>query len=314
MEVYVVAGGDGAGKTATSLDLTVALREAGHYAAVLDADLGGNVASLLDVGFEATLGEAVAGDVGVRAATVEAELSADGLPEEDLEAYREALAVDRTQFRAGADEPEPEVTAEDEPDTDTVPVVGGWRDRSEHRSADPEALSYVLGDLAMAYDVLVVDAGNGPAAESPLLDAADGVLAVTTPGPETCDAAEADATACADAGAKVIGVVINRAGETTSVSELTDRVGAKAFGVVPEDARTAALEPVVFSVPGSPAAEAYGRLADALLDWDGTSGLLGPTPANQREGPAGSDVATDGDGSERDEDDSGGFLSRLLGG
>jgi len=310
----VVAGGGGSGRTATALNLTVALRGASRYAAVLDADLSGNVASLLDVTFDTTMGDAVAGDASVRAATVECGLSADDLPADDLADYREALAVDRTGFRTGAVEESDPVTAEDEPDTDTVPVVGGWRDRSEHRSADPEALSYVLGDLAMAYDVLVVDAGNGPAAESPLLDAADGVLAVTTPDPETCDAAEADATACADAGAKVIGVVINRAGETTSVSELTDRVGAKAFGVVPEDARTAALEPVVFSVPGSPAAEAYGRLAEALLDWDGTSGLLGPTPANQREGPAGSDVATDGDGSERDEDDSGGFLSRLLGG
>jgi hypothetical protein len=96
---------------------------------------------------------------------------------------------------------------------------------------------------------------------------------------------------------------------------MTDRVGAKAFGVIPADARTPAIEPVAFSVPGSPAAGAYGRLADALLDWDGTSGLLGPTPANQRDGPAGSDVATDGDGSEREEDagDSGGFFSRLLG-
>ncbi|MEF8842580.1 MAG: hypothetical protein V5A62_13295 [Haloarculaceae archaeon] len=313
MDVYVVAGGDGAGKTATALNLTVALREAGHYAAVLDVDLGGNVASLLGVEFEATLGDAVAGDAGIRAATVERELSVDALPESDLADYRKALAVDRTQFRAGAEEEGEPVTAEDEPDTDTVPVIGGWHDRTEYLSTDPEALSYALGDLAMAYEVLVVDAGNGPAAESPILDETEGVLAVTTPDPAKCDVAKEDATACARDGAQVVGAVINRAGETTSVSELTDRVGAKAFGVVPEDARTTALEPVAFSVPGSPAASAYGRLAEALLDWDGTSGLLGPTPANRRDGPAGSDVVTDGDGSGREED-SGGFLSRLLGG
>ena len=313
MDLYAVAGGDGAGKTATALNLTVALREAGQYAAVLDADLEGNVASLLGVEFEATLGDAVAGDAGVRAAMVERELSADALPEGDLADYREALAVDRTGFRTGA-EAEGTATAEDEPDTDMVPVVGGWRDRADHLSTDPEALSYALGDLAMAYDVLVVDTGNGPAAESPIVDGADGVLAVTTPDPATCDAAEADATDCARAGAQVLGAVINRAGETTRVSELTDTVGAKAFGVVPEDARTAALEPVAFSVPGSPAASAYGRLAESLLDWDGTSGLLGPTPANQRDGPAGSDVATDGDGSEPDDEGSSGFFSRLLGG
>jgi len=313
MEVYVVAGGGGAGKTATALNLTVALREAGHYAAVLDADLGGNVASLLGIEFGATLGDAVAGDASVREATVERELSAEGLPEGDLADYREALAADRTQFRAGAEARGGTVTAEAEPDIGMVPVVGGWRDREDHLSADPEALSYALGDLAMAYDVLVVDAGNGPAAESPITDGVDGVLAVTTPDPATCEAAEADATNCARGGTQVVGVVINGADETTSVSELTDLVGAKAFGVVPEDARTPAIEPVAYSVPGSPAASAYDRLAASLLDWDGTSGLLGPTPANRRDGPAGSDVATDGDGSEPDEDGSGGFLSRLLG-
>jgi hypothetical protein len=48
MDVYAVAGGDGAGKTATASNLAVALRETGSYAAVLDADLSGNVASMLD--------------------------------------------------------------------------------------------------------------------------------------------------------------------------------------------------------------------------------------------------------------------------
>lgn len=305
-----MAGGDGAGKTATALNLTVALREAGHYAAVLDADLEGNVASLLGVEFEATMADAVSGEAGVGAAIVERELSADALPEADLEAYREALAVDRTTFRAGADERPP--PAEDEPDTDTVPVVGGWEDRTAHVSTDPEALSDVLGDLTMAYDTLVVDTGDGPGAASPFVGAADGVLAVTTPDPVTCEATRTTATACAEAGTRVVGAVVNRAAETTSITDLTDQVGARAFGVVPEDARTSTLEPVAFSVPGSPAANAYGRLATALHEWDGTSGLLGPTPANRRAGPAGSDVATDGDGTER-EKESGGFLSRLFG-
>ena len=310
-----MAGGGGAGRTATALNLTVALRESGQYAAVLDADLSGNVASLLGVEFDTTLGDAVGGDVGVRGAMVERELSTADLPESDLSDYRKALAADRTQFRAG-DEPEKEpVTAEDEPDVGMVPIVGGWHDREDHLATDPEALSFALGDLAMAYDVLVVDAGNGPAAESPVTDGADGVLAVTTPDPAKCEAAKEDATDCARAGTQVVGAVINRAGETTSVSELTDLVGAKAFGVVPEDARTAALEPVAYSLPGSPAASSYGRLAEALLGWDGTSGLLGPTPANQRDGPAGSDVATDGNGSEPDDEEgSRGFFSRLLGG
>lgn len=55
-----------------------------------------------------------------------------------------------------------------------------------------------------------------------------------------------------------------------------------------------------------------GEVLD-LLGWDGASGLPGPTPANRRDGPAGPDVATDGDGSGPEDEDSDGFLSGLLG-
>lgn len=308
MEVYAIAGGDGAGKTTTALNLTVALREAGVHAAVLDADLGGNVASVLGVEFDATLADAAAGESNVGAAVVEHHLERASLRESDLAAYRASLEADRTQFRAG--ESRPTETAPDEPDVDTVPVVAGFEDRATHTGADPVAIEDALTDLVMAYEVLVVDTGNGPVSESPVVSLVGGVLTVTTPDPMKGDAALREGRACADAGTRVVGTVANRAGETTSITRLTDDAGTRAVGVIPEDARSPSLEPVTFAVPESPAAAAYGRLAEKLLGWDGASGLLGPTPAASGDRPSGTDIAADGDGTD---EDGGGFLSRFLG-
>jgi MinD-like ATPase involved in chromosome partitioning or flagellar assembly len=312
MDVYVVAGGDGAGKTTTALNLTVALREAGAYAAALDADLGGNIASLLDLDFERTLADVVEDTASIREAVTEHDLAADGRRESDMRAYWADIGADRTQFRAGDSSGRPEVP-DDEPDVDVVPVIGGFDDRETHTNTDPRALADGLMDLVMAYDVVVVDAGNGQPSASPAVAVADGVLTVTTPDPAKSDAAQREGRACYQAGTKVVGLVANRAGENTSVTRVTDEAGTRAIGVVPEDARTPSLEPIAFTTAGSPAADAYGRLAESVLDWDGTSGLLGPTPASSGTGPNGTDMDTDGDGSEETDDGSGGFLSRFLG-
>jgi len=310
MDVFAVAGGDGAGKTTTALNLAVALRDAGSYAAILDADLSGNVSSALDVSYAATLEAVVDGDARARDAVADVELSTDSLPESDLAAYNKALAADRTQFRAGAAQEEPS-TDEDEPDIDTLPVVAGFENRADHTGTDPETLADVLENFVMAYDVLVVDTGNGPASQSPTIDIADGTITVATPDPAKMEAAREDVRACTSAGTKLMGCVVNRAGEKTSISEVTDSVGAEAFGVIPEDARTAALEPVFFSVPGSPAANAYGRLADKALSWDGASALVGQTSADGGDDPDPTSGRDESDGT--DDDDSGGFLSGLLG-
>jgi MinD-like ATPase involved in chromosome partitioning or flagellar assembly len=317
MDVYAVTGGDGSGKTATALNLTVALRAAGAHAAVLDADLGGNVSSLLDVKAEATLAAVLDGEAGLREALDVRPLSAEGLPECDLVGYRRALAADRTGFRAGGEGAFDDADEED-PDVDSLPVVVGFESRDVHVGTNPDRLGDVLSGLEMAYEALIVDAGNGPLAESPLCALADGALVVTTTDPAKSAAAKRAGAACTERGCRVVGAVVNRAGETTNVTTVTEAAGTRAVGVVPEDARTAALEPVAFTFPGAPAGVAYGRLADAMLGWDGSSGGLGPTPTGSAgDASDGTDVAVDGEGEgERgsDEEREGGFLSRLFGG
>jgi MinD-like ATPase involved in chromosome partitioning or flagellar assembly len=326
MDVYAVAGESGVGTTTTALNLAVALRGAGAYAAVLDADLDGNVCSALGIDPEATLGEVLAGEADVADAVVEHPLSTENVPESDLASFWAAVGNGQTGFRAGGSADRPGSDAE-EFDVDTVPVVAGFRTRTDHTGTDADALSEALSGLTMAYDVLVVDTGNGRSTDSPTVDVADGAITVTTPDPTNPEAARSIARTLAGDGTPVLGVVANRAGENTSIDELTDTAGTTALGVVPEDARGPAVEPVAFTTAGSPSAGAYERLATSVLGWDGSSGYDGSPPDD-------AGVAADGEGGDgptthwrgrpvgggeetdtsSDDEDSDGFLSGLFGG
>lgn len=266
MDIYAVAGADGAGKTATALNVAVAIRAGGRYAAVLDADVSGNVAVRLGIEPDHTLDDVFAGDATIRAATTEYELSPEEVDEERLLAYREALAEDRTAFRSG----EAELRGVEEtafPDIDSVPVIAGWPSDRRIAATDPEELEDVLEELVMAYDAIVIDTGGESVAATAPVAVADGVAVVTTPDESHVATANGTAIECQRNGASLVGTVVNRADEQTSVTDLTDEVGVEAVGVVPADGRAPELEPVRYSVPDAPAANAYDRLADSLEEW-----------------------------------------------
>ncbi|WP_254821822.1 MinD/ParA family ATP-binding protein [Haloglomus halophilum] len=266
MDIYAVAGADGAGKTATALNVAVAFRAGGQYAAVLDADLRGNVASRLGIEPEHTLDDVFDGDATIREATTEYELSAETVPEADLLAYREALADDRTAFRAG-DEEFAGVDETEFPDIDTVPVIAGWPSDRRVAATDPDELEDVLQELVMAYDAVIIDTGGESVAATAPVTVADGVAVVTSTDESHIQTSNATAIECQRNGASLVGTVVNRADEQTTVTAVTDEVGVEAVGVIPEDSRTADLEPVRYSVPDAPAAKAYDRLADGLEEW-----------------------------------------------
>lgn len=297
MNVYAVAGGEGVGSTATACNLVVTLRAAGRHAAVLDA--GGDVAATLGfdhgTALEAVLGE----EAAVRGAITEHPLSTEAVPEADLEAYYEAAARDPTAFRAG--DVTPDVPDDEEmPDTDTLPVVAGWGSADALAATDPDAANALLDDLALAYEVLVVDAG---ADRIPAVALADGVAVVTTPADAAIGDAQSVIERCDGNGIPVAGAVVNRADDRVSVSALADPLGLEVLGVIPDDERTASVEPVAFTAPDAPAAAAYERLADSLQGWS--------PPAEDAA------VVTDGEGDDADRgshgegDDGGGFLSRI---
>jgi MinD-like ATPase involved in chromosome partitioning or flagellar assembly len=315
MDIYAVAGGDGAGKTTTALNAAVAFRAAGRYAAVLDADASGNVTGLLDLDPEHTLEDVIEGGASVREATIEHELAPATVPEAELVAYREAMADDRRAFRSG--ETSAAGVAETEfPDVTEIPVIPGWPSERRLASASAAALEDVLQELVMAYDAIVVDTGGESIAATAPVAVADGVAIVTTPDETHVQTATQTARECQRNGAPLVGTVVNRAGDEVSVGGLTDQVGMEAVGVIPADARTPGLEPVRYGVPDSPTAAAYDRLADNLADWHRTveeeaSSVTdggGPDPDSGR--PPTTDEAPEPDESD-DEDDGGGFMSGL---
>jgi septum site-determining protein MinD len=293
MHVLGVVGADGSGTTATAVDLAAGLRREGHHAAVLD--LTGDVVSLFEVEAAATLADALRGDatVGSATATVALPHGTRETVEAAVDAYAEALGHDETAFRAG------DVTVDPgEPEPGELPVVVGG-DRAALSDVDADALAAVRADLAFGFDYLVADAGSlGPA----LARFPDGIVAVTDTRESSLATAEEGITACGDAGLPVVGAVVNRATDQTDVSGIGDRLGAPILAVIPEDDRTPEIEPITYTAPETPAALAYGRLVDKVVDW-----------AAADRADDGQPVVTDGQGDEADDDenDGGGLLGRL---
>lgn len=279
METLGVVGAAGTGTTTTAVDLAAALRREGHHAAVLD--LTGDVADWFDVSTPATLAAVLAGEDGVRDAT-----ETVALPHGDVEAaladYAAALGRDETSFRAGGNTAEPGAV---EPG-DLPVLVGG--DRSGHGDADEAAVAALRGDLGFAYDYVVADAGTFGAASARLLD---GVVVVTDPSEGAITAGRSGIEACRAEGLSVVGAVLNQAPERADVADVRDELGVDVLAAVPADAREPAIEPIAFTAPESPAAQAYGRLADAVAGRD--DGSTGST----RPGEAPSTDARDEDGS-----------------
>lgn len=299
MHVHGVVGAAGVGTTTTAVNLAAALRRAGHHAAALD--LTGDVTALFAVAADGSLAAALSGGASVRNATVDAAFPSEVT--DDLEAYYASLGREEPAFRAGADELEP---APGEPSPGELPVIVGG-DREAFGEADEAALSDVRADLAFAYEHVIADARTlGPAVATMV----DDVVAVTDTREESIATAQRGIAACADGETTVLGSVVNRAGERTDVTTLSDRLGTDVLAVVPADERTPAVEPVAYTAPDAPAAAAYDRLARKVAAWDGTPGLVdgGPDVAVVADGDG------DGNGDDGDDRDDGtgrGLLGRL---
>lgn len=234
--VYALASGKGGvGKTTSTVNLGAALRAAGYDTVLLDADLAmANLGTALGVEGDPTLHDVLAGDADLREALVW--LS------------------------------NPEADEMDEASDGNLVVVPGSRSLDAFVTADPGRLRRAIRSLAAAADFVICDTGAGLSHENAVpLGVADGVVLVTTPDPVAVDDTRKTATFAERAGGSVVGAVLTRAGEETDVSAVTSQLGVEMLAVVPET-DAAGDEPLVETAPESYAAEAYGRLADALVE------------------------------------------------
>jgi septum site-determining protein MinD len=219
------------------------------------------------------------------------------------------LETDPTLHDVLADEADVESTVVTE--GDAFDVVPGGRDLAAYADADPGRLPEVLAALAERYEYVVVDAGAGLGyADVVPVDAADGVLLVTTPS----DAAIGDTAKLAEfsalVDARIRGVVVTRADGGIDAESIAAEVGADLLGVVPEDpavpGSTEAGVPLEQHAPDSPAAAAYRRLADVVTRRsvvpDADEAVDDPTDTHDESGEA---TETADESGEAVEDDAG---------
>lgn len=308
--VYAIAGGKGGvGKTTVAANLAVAISELGiGSVAVVDVDLG--MANLAQFFGETPSGPTLNDVLAQEAAVEEAlyELS------EDLTLLPGASALD------------------------------------SYVETDTDHLKTVVARLRERFDFVLLDLGAGISYETVLpLEIVDAVILVTAPDQAAIDNTRTTAAIVSRAGSTPGGVVVNqhRPGESTPPASVAAELNLQLLGSVPEDdAVRDALEagqPVFLSAPDSPAANAFGDLAGAVVPNSLVDEIEQAEADRSRDADAAPAVAAAGDGSfetvleldgdeaeqeppspstpeapptdgtaEEKQDDSGGFLSWLL--
>ncbi|WP_253736250.1 MinD/ParA family ATP-binding protein [Halohasta salina] len=243
--VLAVAGAKGGvGKTTTAVNLGVALADAGETVAIVEMDLAmANIVDFLQFEPERTLHDVLAGTVTTTKA---------------LYAIEERLHV----LPAGTE-------------------------LADFNAINVAALAPVVRSLRPAYDWIILDTAAGVSPETIYpLRLADEVLIVSTPRVASIRDAKKTIELAERVNGTVGGVVFVRAGtgQAPPPERLSGFLGADLIGSVPDDPAVAEAQdmsqPVASYDPDSPAAEAYGRIADSLIlsapdSGDGGDGVIG---------------------------------------
>ncbi|MFB6109764.1 MAG: P-loop NTPase [Halodesulfurarchaeum sp.] len=158
-------------------------------------------------------------------------------------------------------------------------VVPGAIELGLFAETDPAAIENFVGRLRSRFEVVVLDVGAGLNDDiTAAVDAADGVLLVTTAELHSLTDASKTGELVERLSVPVVGAVITGTGEGTfdDVEEVATALGATGSVTVSVPADQAVQEsvrrglPVVFDDESAPAATAYRRLAASLetaLDW-----------------------------------------------
>jgi len=249
--VLAVAGAKGGvGKTTTAVNLGVALADAGETVAIVEMDLAmANIVDFLQFEPERTLHDVLAGTVTTTKAL---------------------YAID-----------------------DRLHVLPAGTELADFNAINVAALAPVVRSLRPAYDWIILDTAAGVSPETIYpLRLADEVLIVSTPRVASIRDAKKTIELAERVNGTVGGVVFVRAGtgQAPPPERLSGFLGADLIGSVPDDPAVAEAqdmsEPVTSYDPDSPAAEAYGRIADSLI-------LSAPDSGEEGDGVIGTGGVTD---------------------
>ncbi|MFB6122481.1 MAG: P-loop NTPase [Haloferacaceae archaeon] len=228
----IASGKGGVGKTTTAVNLGAALVDAGLSVAIVDVDLGmanlGTMVGLTEPG--ATIHDVLSGRADLEAA------------------YHEARGLT---------------------------IVPGSTELDRFADADTAALESMVERMKRRFDVVVLDVGAGLSHDIAVsLGTADGVLLVTTAELSSLTDASKTGELVERLSVPVLGAVFTRTGDGAfdDVEGIATALGTTdAISVsvpydttVPESIRKGV--PVVYYDADAPAARAYDRLADSLVD------------------------------------------------
>lgn len=197
--VYAVAGSKGGvGKTTTAANLAATLRATGRAVVLVDADLAmSNLKDVIGLAHEPTVHDVLGGACSLDEAIIE--------------------------------------ESEDVLDTPgQLDVLPGATDLDAFATAEPEALTGIVDELATRYDTVVLDTASGINRETAVpIAAADSTLVMTTP----ARAAVLDAKKTVDfvdgVGGSVDGLIISRHCPGMDDEAILDHVGVDHLATIP---------------------------------------------------------------------------------
>ncbi|WP_136716676.1 AAA family ATPase [Halorientalis salina] len=198
--VYAVAGSKGGvGKTTTAANLAATLRATGRSVVLVDTDLAmSNLKDVIGLTGEATIHDVLAGECSVQDAIIE--------------------------------------ESEDVLDTPgKLDVLPGATELDAFATAEPEALTGIVEDLADRYDTVILDTASGITRETAIpIAAADETIVMTTPLRASVLDAAKTVEFVESVGGTVGGLVVSRHAPGLDDEEIVEQVGVDRLATIPD--------------------------------------------------------------------------------
>lgn len=200
---------------------------------------------------------ATLGDRGHEVAVVDADL---GMPN-----VGEMLGVEHDRALHDILAGESTVSETLTPALTNVTLVPGEPTLEAYANANPKKLRKVVNTVKRAYDVVLVDTAAGLREENnTLFELGDGLVLTTTPDHVSLTDTDKTRQLAELVESEILGMLIVMMADETDLERIDAEFDSPVLGGIPRDMEAAGNEPMVLTVPDSPAARAYRELGENL--------------------------------------------------